>query len=142
MLTICSSVQRGSLAVHHGSGLGGHIRPLVVHVVPPLQQLAHPRPPLRLLQLSGCCTHCGAWQSQTQLMAVGRLGGNPPHILLVNTDQHVLRLDVCVDDLALRVQVVQPFKHLLHHDLHVGQVDPLVVASDDELQQIVTQHLS
>ena len=64
-----------------------------------------------------------------------------PDILLVYADKHILRLDVGVDDLALGVQVVQPFKHLLHHDLHIGQVDPLVVASDDEFEQVMTQHL-
>lgn len=44
-------------------------------------------------------------------------------------------------DLALGVKVVEAFEDLLHHDLHIGQVDPLVVASDNEFEQIMTQHL-
>ena len=90
-------------------------------------------------------------------MAVGRLCSNPPgitsrqckvylslilpHILLVHADEHILGLDVGVDDLALGVEVVEALEDLLHHDLHIGQIDSLVVASYYELEQVVAQHL-
>ena len=38
--------------------------------------------------------------------------GDLPDVSALDTDQHVLRLDVRVDDLALRVQVVQALKYL------------------------------
>ena len=46
-----------------------------------------------------------------------------------------------MDDLALGVEVVEALEDLLHHDLHIGQIDSLVVASDYELEQVVAQHL-
>ena len=64
-----------------------------------------------------------------------------PHVLLVHANQDILWLYVGVYDLALGVKVVEAFEDLLHHDLHIGQVDPLVVASNDEFEQIMTQHL-
>ena len=45
-------------------------------------------------------------------MEIRRVGGNLPDMSLVHADEHVLRLDVRVDDLTFRVKIVQSFQYL------------------------------
>ena len=74
-------------------------------------------------------------------MKVRGLGGDLPDVRLVDADEYVLGLYVGVDDLTLGVQVVEALEHLPHYQLHVLERDPLVVAPDDELEEVVAQHL-
>ena len=84
---------------------------------------------------------CGPRELHAHLVEVGRLGGDLPDVGLVDADEDVLWLDVGVDDLALGVQVVEALEHLPHYQLHVLERDALVVAPDDELEEVVAQHL-
>ena len=46
-----------------------------------------------------------------------------------------------MDDFALCVQIVKAFKNLLHNKLDVVQRDALVIATNDEFEEIMTQDL-
>ena len=46
-------------------------------------------------------------------MEIGRLCGHLPNVRLVHADEHVLRLDVSVNDLTLGVQVVEALENLI-----------------------------
>ena len=67
--------------------------------------------------------------------------GHVVHVLLLGHHEDVLGLDVGVDDPALGVEVGQALQDLLDDHLHVQQGDPLVVALNDELEQVVTEDL-
>ena len=55
---------------------------------------------------------CRAGQLPARPVDVGRVCCNLPDVAGLDADEHVLRFDVRVDDLALRVQVVQSFQNL------------------------------
>ena len=63
------------------------------------------------------------------------------HVILLSHYQHVLRLDIGVDDPTLGVEVGQALQHLLDDHLHVQHGDALVVALNDELEQVVPEDL-
>ena len=46
-----------------------------------------------------------------------------------------------MDDFALGVQIMKAFKNLLHNKLDIVQRDALVIATNDELEEIMTQDL-
>lgn len=60
---------------------------------------------------------------------------------VANLDQHVLGLQVRVDDAALAVQVVQAQQHLLRDLLDQRHRDAAVVPALDEAQQVLPEHL-
>eukprot|EP00961_Rhodomonas_salina_P035562 478531-Rhodomonas_salina.1 len=79
-----------------------------------------------------------------QLAVLPRLSRvQPPGVAssLRQLQQHVLRLDVCVDDPAVRVQVVQPAQHIAHDRSHFRESDACVAVVDDKVQQARAQQL-
>merc|ERR1711963_771390 len=53
----------------------------------------------------------------------------------------ILGFDVSMDDFTLGVQIMKAFKNLLHNKLDIVQRDALVIATNDELEEIMTQDL-
>ena len=62
-------------------------------------------------------------------MDVGRVCCNLPDVAGLDADEHVLRLDIRVDDLALRMQVVQSFQNLQEHSKLVDKYVNLIIRS-------------
>ena len=52
------------------------------------------------------------------LQQFDRLASQSLRVVAVDRHQHVFRLQVGVNDLALGVKVVQTFQHLLHNSTH------------------------
>ena len=55
---------------------------------------------------------CRAWQLGTKFLPLDGISGKLSDVILVDADEHVLRLDVRVYNLALGVQVVKALQNL------------------------------
>lgn len=86
-----------------------------------------------LFQLIGKIEHLGG----RQLTLVRNL----LHLLLGQTQRHVLWLQVCVDDLTDSMKVIQPHQTLLRHDPNQGHRAALVVVAFDDFKKVDTKDL-
>ena len=74
-------------------------------------------------------------------MKLRRLARQLLYVGIIYTDEHVLRLNVGMDDLTFGVQIVKTLQHLSSDCSYVLQRDATIVGLKNELQQTVSKHL-
>ncbi|GMR43376.1 hypothetical protein PMAYCL1PPCAC_13571 [Pristionchus mayeri] len=94
-----------------------------------------------LLHVAGRGAHCAAAHLHVQLRRHHSVLSHLFDLVVRHRHQHILRLDVRVDDLALGMHVVQALQHLSNDAAHFLDLEPGVVRSNDQLEQIAAEHL-
>ena len=85
---------------------------------------------------------CRAWQlGYSELLPLSCLRSQAHDIVFVDTEQNVLRLNVCMDDGALVMKVVQPLQRLAYDGFDAVQGDALVVGTNYQFQEVTAENL-